>query len=310
MVVWRGNLSRSQRRPGAASVAGVRGQGCDRLTAVRRGHGVAARLVTEEAGEMPAGRFLLSGVALIPGDELALPDEIAHQARDVLRLGSGDTLRLLDGAGGEYAAQITQVARRSVTARVGSREEGLPQPAVRLTLCLGLLKAARFEWALQKGTELGVATFQPLLTERAVAATEEFGAAKRRRYERILAEALEQCGGAWLPALAAPRTLADALASAPADAIILIPWEEESAAPLTATLAREAARRAGMANPEVWLCIGPEGGFSAREVALAQDAGALPVTLGPRILRAETAAIVAAALALDALGALRSGPPR
>ena len=259
---------------------------------------------------MPAGRFLLSGVALTSGGELTLPDEIAHQARDVLRLGPGDTLCLLDGVGGRYPAEIVRISRREVTARVGAREEGLPQPAVRLTLCLGLLKATRFEWALQKGTELGVATFQPLLTERAVAATEEFGAAKRRRYERILAEALEQCGGAWLPALETPRTLAEALASAPAAAIILIPWEEETAAPLTATLAREAARRDGVATPDVWLFIGPEGGFSAREVAQARGAGALPVTLGPRILRAETAAIVAAALALDALGALRSGPPR
>lgn len=259
---------------------------------------------------MPAGRFLLSGVALTSGGELTLPDEIAHQARDVLRLGPGDTLCLLDGVGGEYPAEIVRISRREVTARVGAREEGLPQPAVRLTLCLGLLKATRFEWALQKGTELGVATFQPLLTERAVAATEEFGAAKRRRYERILAEALEQCGGAWLPALTAPHTLAEALASAPADAICLIPWEEEAASPLTETLVSEAARHTSAADPEVWLFIGPEGGFSAREVAQAREAGALAVTLGPRILRAETAAIVAAALALDALGALRSGPPQ
>jgi 16S rRNA (uracil1498-N3)-methyltransferase len=264
-----------------------------------------------EEGEMPAGRFLLSGVKLKSGEELTLPDEIAHQARDVLRLGSGDTLRLLDGAGGEYLSEIIRVSRREVIASIGAREEGIPQPAVRLTLCLGLLKAARFEWALQKGTELGVATFQPLLTARAVAATEEFGAAKRRRYERILAEALEQCGGAWLPALAAPHTLAEALASAPAEAIRLIPWEEEATASLTATLARESARREGAArSPEVWLFIGPEGGFSAREVAQAREAGALPVTLGPRILRAETATIVAAALALDALGALQSGPHR
>lgn len=262
---------------------------------------------------MPAGRFVFTGDALIPGAELTLPDEIAHQARDVLRLAAGDTLRLLDGAGGEYVAEITQVSRRLVSARVGEREDGLPQPSVRLTLCLGLLKAARFEWALQKGTELGVATFQPLLTERAVAATEEFGSAKRRRYERIIAEALEQCGGSWLPDLAQPRTLADTLASAPTDAIALIPWEEESAAPLRETLAREAQRRPveRVDDPrEVWLFIGPEGGFAAGEVAQARAAGALPVTLGSRILRAETAAIVAAALALDALGALRVGPPR
>jgi 16S rRNA (uracil1498-N3)-methyltransferase len=265
---------------------------------------------------MPAGRFLLSHAALIPGAELTLPDEIAHQARDVLRLGAGDTLRLLDGAGGEYVAELTQVTRRAVSVRVVAREEGLAQPSVRLTLCLGLLKAARFEWALQKGTELGVADFQPLQTERSVAALEEFGAAKRRRYERIIAEALEQCGGAWLPTLATPRTLAEALGSAPADAIALIPWEEATAAPLHATLHATLPATLPATNAtapqarEVWLFIGPEGGFSAGEVALAQQAGALPVTLGPRILRAETAAIVAATLALDALGALRNGPPR
>jgi 16S rRNA (uracil1498-N3)-methyltransferase len=265
---------------------------------------------------MPAGRLLLSREALIPGTELTLPDEIAHQTRDVLRLGLGDVVRLLDGAGGDYAAELTQITRRTVRVRVGAREAGLPQPRVRLTLCLGLLKAAYFEWALQKGTELGVTTFAPLQTERALAAVEEFGAAKRRRYERILAEALEQCGGSWLPVLTAPQTLAEALANMPADAIALIPWEEEAAAPLSETLAREAARRApeagvnGAAAPAVWLFIGPAGGFSAGEVALARAAGALPVTLGPRILRAETAAIVASALALDALGALRSGPPR
>lgn len=257
---------------------------------------------------MPAGRFVVTDTAFMPGAELTLSDDLAHQARDVLRLVPGATLRLLDGAGGEYPAEITQVSRKSVSVRVGEREDGLPQPPVRITLCLGLLKAARFEWALQKGTELGVARFQPLLTERAVAAVEEFGAAKRRRYERILAEALEQCGGSWLPTLAAPVTLPDALASASADAIALIPWEEEAAAPFSETLAREAALRQDVAaseQPDVWLFIGPEGGFSAAEVDQARAAGARPVTLGPRILRAETAAIISAALALDTLGALR-----
>ncbi|HZC06064.1 MAG TPA: 16S rRNA (uracil(1498)-N(3))-methyltransferase [Ktedonobacterales bacterium] len=265
---------------------------------------------------MPAGRFLLNHDVLAPDTELTLPDEIAHQVRDVLRLGVGAQVLLLDGAGGEYSVEIIEVSRRIVRTHVSARTDGLPQPVARVTLGLGLLKAARLEWALQKGTELGVAAFQPLLTERAVAATEEFGAAKRRRYERIIAEALEQCGGAWLPELASPRTLTDALASAPSDAIVLIPWEEESAAPLRETLAREAERRTASGDTgatqmyDVRLCIGPEGGFSVDEVRQAREAGALPVTLGPRILRAETAAIVATALALDTLGALRSGPPR
>ncbi len=253
---------------------------------------------------MPAGRFLLSSDALVPGAEITLPDDIAHQARDVLRLRVGESLQLLDGTGGVYAAELTQISRREVVVRIGPREAGPPPLRVRLTLCLGLLKATRFEFALQKGTELGVASFQPLLTERAVAAAEELSPAKRRRYERIIAEALEQSGGAWQPDLAAPRTLADALAAAPSNAIKLIPWEEAAAAPLISALA--ATPRA----TEVWLFIGPEGGFSAAEVHAAQAAGALPVTLGPRILRAETAAIVASALALGALGALDSAPER
>ena len=191
---------------------------------------------------MPAGRFLLSGDTLIPGAEITLPDDIAHQARDVLRLRVGDSLQLLDGAGGIYAAELTQLTRREVSVRIAVRDEGPAPLRVRLTLCLGLLKAARFEFALQKGTELGIATFQPLLTERAVAATEELGPAKRRRYERIIAEALEQSGGAWLPELAGPRTLAEAIAAAPANAIKLIPWEE-AAASASHTYARGNAHR-------------------------------------------------------------------
>lgn len=262
---------------------------------------------------MPAGRFLLDRSLLNPHATVTLPPDIAHQTRDVLRLASGGRVQLLDGVGGEYAAEILTVTRKEVTAQVGERMEGLAQGPVHITLCLGLLRATNFEWALQKGTELGVVTFQPLVTERSVAAVEEFGAAKRRRYERILAEALEQCGGSWLPTLAAPRTLADALSSMPSDALALIPWEEESSAPMSQTLATEAKQRGGDSEAEtndIWLFVGPAGGFSEGEVALAREAGALPVTLGPRILRAETAALVATTLALDALGALNTGAPR
>lgn len=252
---------------------------------------------------MAAGRFLVAGVALASGADVALPADVAHQARDVLRLAPGDTLWLLDGVGGEYPATLLMVDRRQVTARLGERVVGQAEPPVRITLCQGMLKAAKFEWVLQKGTELGVTAFIPLLTERAVAATEELGATKQRRYERILAEAMEQCGGAWLPQLGAPRPLAHALASLPPDAIALIPWEEERATTLHAALTQTLAARATNGQPvgEIRLFIGPEGGFAPGEIALAQRLGATPVTLGRRILRAETAALVAVALALDAL---------
>lgn len=257
---------------------------------------------------MPAGRFVLRALAEYapaPGSELALPDDIARQARDVLRLRPGDVISLLDGVGGEYEASITAVSRREVMVETGPRRGGLANPEPPITLCLGMLKAARLELVLQKGTELGVAAFQPLLTERSVALADELGGTKRRRYERILAEALEQCGGAWLPELGEPLSLAAALEAVPPGALPLIPWEAAPGQSLAAALRRERDTRP---IEGVWLFIGPEGGFSAAEVALAERHGARAVTLGRRILRAETAALVAAALALDALGALDVGP--
>ncbi|MGZ6376269.1 MAG: 16S rRNA (uracil(1498)-N(3))-methyltransferase [Ktedonobacterales bacterium] len=259
---------------------------------------------------MPAGRFVVEGLPLQPGDEIDLPQEVAHQARDVLRLATGDTLHLLDGAGGEFPAEIVSFDRKRVIVRLGPRAQGRAEPATRVVLCQGMLKAAKFEWVLQKCTELGVSAFTPLLTERAVAAAEEAGESKRRRWSRIVAEALEQCGGTRLPEITPPRSLMHALADLPPGGISLIPWEEAAALPLRAALQQSIARSSDPNHiPEVRLFIGPEGGFSAGEIALAERAGAIPVTLGPRILRAETAAIVASTLALDTLGALDAPPP-
>lgn len=251
---------------------------------------------------MPAGRFIVEGVSLAASDELELPAELAHQTRDVLRLIPGDTLRLLDGAGGEYTATLLVVDRKQVVVRLGKREEGATEPPVRLVLCQGMLKAAKYETVLQKCTELGVAAFVPLLTERAVAAANEASESKLRRWGKIVAEAVEQCGGSRLPVLEPPRQLMHALAAVLAGAIALIPWEGEHSTPLRIGLERAIADAGGLDTlSEVRLFIGPEGGFSEGEIALARRHGAIPVTLGPRILRAETAAIVASALALDAL---------
>jgi 16S rRNA (uracil1498-N3)-methyltransferase len=165
-----------------------------------------------------------------------------------------------------------------------------------------MLKAAKFEVALQKCTELGVAEFVPLLTERAV--RDEVSEAKRRRWRGILAEAMEQCGGSYLPELAAPQSLSQALARMPPGEIALFPWEETREPSLRAAL-EEAILQAGSERiSEARLFIGPEGGFSPDEAALAERSGARLVTLGRRILRAETAAIVASTIALEAFGAL------
>jgi 16S rRNA (uracil1498-N3)-methyltransferase len=174
-----------------------------------------------------------------------------------------------------------------------------------------MLKAAKFEWVLQKATELGVAAIQPLLTERAVAAAEMTGEAKQRRWQRILAEAVEQCGADRLPELLPPSPLMYALERIPTGAIALFPWEEAEATPLRAALTHAIVAAGGPESvTEVRIFIGPEGGFSLGEATLATRHGALLVTLGPRILRAETAALVAATLALETLGALDGEPIR
>jgi len=258
---------------------------------------------------MPAGRFVLLDTPLAAHTELDLPPDVAHQARDVLRLAPGNTISLLDGRGATYPAEVVVVERRRVVVRLGERRESQAEFPCRVTLCLGMLKAAKFEWVLQKATELGVAAIQPLLTERAVAATEMTGDAKQRRWQRILAEAVEQCGGDRLPMLATPLPLAWALESTSPGAITLFPWEAAEAKPLRTTLTEAIAVAGGLpAVNEVYIFIGPEGGFSAAEAALAVRHGALLVTLGARILRAETAALVAATLALDTIGALDAAP--
>jgi 16S rRNA (uracil1498-N3)-methyltransferase len=251
---------------------------------------------------MPAGRFYVGDLNLAPGMELELPPDVAHRARDVLRLTPGQTLSLLDGRGGVYFAQLLAVSRNHLTVRLGERsvEVGSSSP-VQVVLCQGMLKAARYEIALEKCTELGVAEFVPLLSLRAVAATEEAGASKQKRWARIVAEAMEQCGGTYLPELTAPQTLQQALTAFPSGGIALIAWEEERAISLYGALRASLAGRVAEEIPEVRIFIGPEGGFSAEEIAVARRYAATPVTLGRRILRAETAAIAAVTLVMEVL---------
>jgi 16S rRNA (uracil1498-N3)-methyltransferase len=252
---------------------------------------------------MPAGRFVIPA-DLLTSDEVELPPEIAHQARDVLRLVAGDTLTLLDGSGQQWSATLTEVGRRRVVARLlAPLVEASTEPGLRLVLYQGVLKAAKLEWVLQKGTELGVAAFVPLISERSVGGAEATGQAKRARWRRLLEEATEQCGRTRVPQLAEPCTLPRALEALPPSALALIPWEGERTRSLRAAVL--AHQRANSPRPaEAHLFIGPEGGFAADEIALASRHGVVAVTLGPRILRAETAALAATALLLEACGAL------
>src|SRR5713101_5003227 len=170
---------------------------------------------------------LLAHPATTGNPLITLPDRLAHQVRDVLRLGIGEQLVLLDNSGNEVLASVTKSNRASVEVQVLDRRAGKSESPVRIILCQGLLKSARFEWVLEKGTELGVAVFAPILCRRSMAGLEDAGPSKQQRWQRIIQEAAEQCGRSRLPELLPARPLMHALNDIPPGALALMPWEEE-----------------------------------------------------------------------------------
>lgn len=237
--------------------------------------------------------FVAPELLAAPSPTIMLPEKQSHQVRDVLRLAIDEQLVLLDNSGDEWLCAVTRSNRTGVEVMILERRPGKSESPVRIILCQGLLKSARVEWILEKGTELGVASFVPLLCRRSMSGLEEAGPSKIQRWQRIIQEAAEQCGRARLPQLLPIRPLMHALNDIPPDAIALMPWEEEHTTSLRAAL--RAASKPTKSSITVMLFIGPEGGLTEEEVTLAQHHGVQSVTLGPRILRAETAALTAIA---------------
>jgi 16S rRNA (uracil1498-N3)-methyltransferase len=235
--------------------------------------------------------------------DVQLPKELAHQVRDVIRLGIGEQLLLLDNSGDEVLATVARINKVSVDVHLIERRSGRSEPAVRIILCQGMLKSTRFEWILEKGTELGVSVFSPIICRRSMAGLEDAGSSKIQRWQRIIQEAAEQSGRSRLPELLPIRPLAEALNNISHGALAIMPWEEEHALTLHDVLSASirpaknvgATLAVNRSSSTVILFIGPEGGLMAEEVALAQRQGVQVVTLGDRILRAETAAIATVA---------------
>ena len=223
----------------------------------------------------------------------------AHQMRRVLRLRPGDRVIALDGAGRQYEVTLEEVGNARATGRAADATVATGEPAARLSLYQSLLRREKFEWVLQKGTEIGVAAFVPVITRRSlVRDAEDVGPEKLGRWQRIIREAAEQSGRGLLPTLLPPLALAEATAGARTADVALIAWEGE-----TRRTIREALDGCAAVG-EIALFIGPEGGYDEEEVRQAESWGAVPVSLGGRILRTETAAIVGAALVLHHLGEL------
>lgn len=241
-------------------------------------------------------RFFVSPSA-ISGESATLSDAQAYQVARVLRMKPGDRIIVLDGSGHEFEVELADVESRLVRGKVTKKSLSLSEPKVEVTLYQGLLRGSKFEYVLQKCTEVGVTSFMPLVCRRCVADADRLSAAKAARWRDIIREAAEQSRRGKLPSLGAPVPLEQACKST--ERLRLLPWEGEAATGLRSVL-----RQAHASSPpaQVSLFIGPEGGFDEVEVELARRHGVTPVTLGPRTLRAETAAVVAASLVLYELG--------
>ncbi len=248
---------------------------------------------------MSAGRFFVAPEILADPARVELPVPVANQARSVLRLQAGDHVTLLDNTGMACDVELTHISSKQVIGRIIERVAISTEPRAQVILYQGLLKATKFEWIIQKATEIGLSAIVPVQCRRSIVGAGDVGAGKLVRWRAIATEAAEQSDRGRVPEVREPLVFAAALAGIPSDDVILLAYGGE--APITT---RAAMALRPITTP-VHLFIGPEGGFAPEEVELARGQSARIVTLGPRILRAETAALVAATLVLDALGEMQ-----
>lgn len=242
-----------------------------------------------------SGRRLFVPPDRMRATPIVVSGEEHHHLSRVLRARPGDAITLFDGAGAELRARVVRIGRREteLEADLGAELVGgdlAAEPAV--VLLTAVPRGERMDFLVQKCCEVGVSRIVPVMTERSVARPE---AGRRARWEKIAREAARQSGRADVPEVVPPEPLVQALASSalPERRLVLSP--DPGGRALRSLL----PDRAPLA-----LLVGPEGGLSTDEVRGAHDAGFVVAALGPRILRVETAAIVAVALARDALDAL------
>lgn len=233
---------------------------------------------------------------LAPGTTIDLPEHAGGHLIRVLRLSEGDECVLFNGDGHDYRARLFDVGKRGARAEVLTKTAVTNESALRITLLQGIARGEKMDLILQKATELGVATFIPVHSERSEVRLDGTRAQKRLAHWRgVVASACEQSGRAFVPDVIAPANLAQVLA------VSDLPG-------LRCTLSPEA--KAGMnsltmpSDQNLLIAVGPEGGWGARDLRLLDDAGFISLRLGPRILRTETAGLAAIAALQLQLGDL------
>lgn len=226
----------------------------------------------------------------IHDDTVILKGEDRHHLLNVLRKDLGAEITVLNGKGQEYQVKVTEITADEVVGAIVQQVEKQTEPRVKICLVQSLPKGEKFEFILQKNTELGVSLFQPIISERSTIRLDAGQASKKReRWQKIIREAAEQSGRQIIPELRPVKGWNQFFREERNPGLFLIPWEGERNRSIKQVLDEQKA------VPEnVTVIIGSEGGFSQNEVEQAIAMGAIPVTVGPRILRTETAGLVVA----------------
>ncbi len=236
----------------------------------------------------------------IKGDLVHFPDKIGMQIQRVLRLRSGDVVVVLDNQGGQFKVELVNVEGEMTTGKIMERLAENREPAVQVTLCISLTQRDKFELILQKATEVGVVRVQPFVSRYSLVRDTNIKEKRRIRWEDILREAAEQSGRLRIPVLEEVETLPKMVERCMREQDgCLMAWVGEKSTTLKKAL-REYAHSGGKAA-RIAIFIGPEGGFAQQEVDLLAEKGVQAVSLGMRVMRMETAAIVAPALILHEL---------
>lgn len=235
-------------------------------------------------------RFFVARENIAGGTALITGEDVKHISK-VLRMSPGDKVMLCDGEGTQYLAEIEDISRDKVTLGILESERCKSEPAQRITLYQGLPKGDKMELIVQKCVELGISEIVPVAAERSVVRVKpgEFGG-KRTRYQRVAYEAAKQCGRGIVPQVAELTDFASA--DMTGHDLIIIAYEDEKGKTLKSLLRENIQAR------DIALVIGPEGGLERAEVDTLIKKGGVPVTLGPRILRTETAGMAALAMIL------------
>jgi 16S rRNA (uracil1498-N3)-methyltransferase len=241
----------------------------------------------------------------IPSDQLRdrtviLKGEDRHHLLNVLRQGTGAQITVLNGKGEEYLVKVTAVTPDAVIGEILEQAERRTEPKIKIRLIQSLPKGDKFEFIIQKNTELGVSAFQPVISERSAIRLDAGQVLKKEeRWRKIIREAAEQSGRQIIPELQPVQGWTKFMSENRPSGLLLIPWEGEQQRSL-----RQVLQDQKLIPEAISIFIGPEGGFSQSEVELAVKSGAVPVTLGPRILRTETAGLVVTSVVLYHFGDL------